>query len=455
MSFPRFATSRFFPVLAFLILGAGLCVWLVPMEMKAVEQQFLGFPDSDVTSHRLRPFVLGGLCFLPALTAAIYALCGTLDRYVFRQFLGIFAICLTTLYLIWLLIDLTDKIGDFVSSGHVTKTILLFYGIRLPSVLLLLLPYSLLLSLLYALGKLSAQQEIVAMIQTGRGVLRISRVLILSGLLCVLLGLGLNFHWGPIAEGTVDEILDAATGKKPTKATQVLFRNPDDRRLWMIGAFPPDYQLGEPLDDVEVTLTDDRRQLAARLSASRAWWDREQRHWTFENAVMGRYPNGQAPEFVRFDTPLVVRSWSETPWQLIKPGLSPAFLGVPDLNTWLTSSAAARNGADPSPYMTQWHYRWAMPFSCLVTVLLATPLGIHFSRRGSVGGVFCAVVFSASMLLTSTVVLAFGESGKLHPMVAAWLPNLLFTALGLYLFRRRIIGRPIYQSFRNLFPGGS
>lgn len=451
MSFLRIATSRIILVLALLAMGVALCAWLVPMEMRAVEEQFLGFPDSDVTMHQLRPVVLAGLCFMPALTALIYSFCGTLDRYIFRQFLVIFGVCLSTLYLIWLLIDLADKIGDFASSSHVIKTILLFYGTRLPSVLLLLLPYCLLFALLYALGKLSAQREIIAMIQSGRGVLRLSRVLIISGLLCVLFGLGLNFHWGPISEGTVDDILDEATGKKPTEATQVLFRNPDKHRLWMIGAFPPDYQNGEPLDDVEVTITDDREQLVSRLFANRARWSRENRQWTFEGAVLGIYQTGRAPAFQRLTTPLVIDSWSETPWQLIKPGLSPAHLGVPDLQTWLAANAVLHSSADPAPYLTQWHYRWALPFSCLVTVLLATPLGVYFSRRGSVGGVFFAVVLSAFMLLTGTVVLAFGESGMLHPALAAWLPNLFFSLIGIYLFHRRITGRPIYHPIRKLF----
>ncbi len=87
-------------------------------------------------------------------------------------------------------------------------------------------------------------------------------------------------------------------------------------------------------------------------------------------------------------------------------------------------------------------------------MLLATPLAIHFSRRGPGGGIFLAVVLSALMLLVSNIVLAFGEAGTLRPALAAWLPNIAFTLLGIDLFRRRITGRPIYHSLRKLLPGG-
>jgi lipopolysaccharide export LptBFGC system permease protein LptF len=90
-----------------------------------------------------------------------------------------------------------------------------------------------------------------------------------------------------------------------------------------------------------------------------------------------------------------------------------------------------------------------------VTVLLATPLAIHFSRRGPGGGIFLAVVLSALMLLLSSIVLAVGEAGIIHPVAAAWLPNIAFALLAVYLYHRRITGRPIYHLLRRLLPGGA
>ena len=55
------------------------------------------------------------------------------------------------------------------------------------------------------------------------------------------------------------------------------------------------------------------------------------------------------------------------------------------------------------------------------------------------------------MLFISTITLALGESGSLLPVLAAWLPNITFAGIGLYLYHRRITGRPIYQSIKTLF----
>jgi LPS export ABC transporter permease LptG len=434
--------------------GAALCAFLVPREMRAVEEQLLGFPDSHVSSQKVRPLVIAAVCLLPAIGSLLYALGGMLDRYITRQFAGIFGVCLSALVMIWLLVDINDNLSEFRDSKNVLLTIAHFYLARSPAILLLLLPYSMLLALIYSLGKLSRDREIVAMIQSGRGVLRITRPMIIAGVWSSLFCLGLNYHWAPAAEGNKDAILMAARGLPVSEAADVLFLNPDQRRLWMVGSFPVNYEKGAPLLDVDITTTHENHSLRSRLSAKRALWDRESRHWTFEQAVIGRHQPGEPTVFQTPLVPVVRKGWSETPWQLIKPGLSAEYLGIPALNAWLSGAGHHLASADPAPYRTQWHYRLALPFTCLVTVLLATPLSIHFSRRGAGGSVFIAVVLSALMLLLSSVTLALGESATIPAPLAAWLPNILFCLLGLYLYQRRIAGRPIYQVLRRLTPGG-
>lgn len=444
---------RFLLPLVLAAVGALLCWVLVPMETEDVRQQLAGFPDSDHFTNSMRPVVIAILCFLPALAGLLYVLGDLMDRYIVREFVSIFAICLGALVLIWLIMDLNDKIGDFRDSGNLASTLFHFYASRSPAVLLLLMPYSLLLSLLYSLGKLSGSREIIAMIQSGRGVVRITLPLLIAGTLFSLFCVGLNYHWAPVAEGSVDQA-DAASGSgKHPQASNVLFLNPAERRLWKIGIFPKNYHTGVPLQDVEIITTGDDQSLETKLNASEAGWDRATRRWTFTGATLTQFTPGKPADIESLPGPLVMKHWEETPFQLIKPGLSAAFLGIPGLSTWLQSNARNGQFASPAPYLTQWHYRWALPFSCLVTVLLATPLAIHFSRRGAGGGVFLAVVLSGLMLLVSSISVALGESGTLRPAVAAWLPNAGFALLGLYLYRRRITGKPIYLLLRRLLPG--
>ena len=80
--------------------------------------------------------------------------------------------------------------------------------------------------------------------------------------------------------------------------------------------------------------------------------------------------------------------------------------------------------------------------------------GIVFSRRGLGGGVSIALFLSAGMLFSSSFFLTFGEAGHMPPILAAWATNIIFALVAIYLFNRRITGRPIYESIKKLIPGG-
>lgn len=444
-NFPRWLL----PVLLFTI-GVIAASILFPSEQMAVRDQFSGFPDSHIFSNSIRPYILGFLCFMPAIAAFAYMSGTTFDRYLSRQFISIFLICLGALFAIWLLLDLNDNLGDFKGAAKKTQSILLFYLYRAPAILLVLLPYTLLLALIYGLGKFSKSNEIIAMIQSGTGIVRVSAPLIFAGFWSSALLLGLNYHWAPHAEGMRSALIAEAKGLPILQAKNVLYRDPDSHRLWMVGAFPENFVKGEALENVEVTTMHEDQTIKTRMSSPSASYNRGTRQWTFENPLIARFTKGEAPAFTQMDTPLVRKTWGETPAQIIKPGLEVEYLGIPELSTWLSSPMALQPTSNRSAYLTHWHYRWALPLTCLVTVLLAAPLSIHFARRGAGSGIFLAIVLSMLMLFISSITLALGEAAVVPPLLAAWLPNIVFSLLGLYLYRRRVTGRPIYQSVLRL-----
>jgi len=437
------------PLIA-LVLGGIAAAVLFPMEQEAVKDHLEGFPDAHVFAHSLRPWIIAFLCLMPAIAATAYGLGSTFDRYLARQFAGIFLICLAALFGLWLLLDLNDNLSDFKSSANRFLSVLAFYGYRSPAILLVILPYALLLALIYGLGKFSKSNEIIAMIQSGTGIVRVSAPLVFAGLWCSAFLLGLNYHWAPHAEGKRGEMVARANGWPIYDAKNVLYRDPASQRLWMVGTFPENFRQGGYLDNVEVTTLNPDNSLSTRMTSPRAWWNRAKREWTFEEPTVARFTAGESPEFESMDEPMIRKSWNETPSQIIKPGLSVEYLGIPDISSWLASPLAKQAVSNQPSYLTHWHYRWALPLTCVVTVLLAAPLSIHFTRRGSGSGIFLAVLLSVLMIFFSSVALALGEAALIPPLLAAWLPNMAFALLGLWLFHRRVTGRPIYQSFKRL-----
>lgn len=456
---PSHSMRRFLPALILTIVGISLAVMLASREAAVVSDHLIGFPDDDRTVHLLRPTVLSALCLVPALAALYYGLVGSLDRYLIRSFMGAFTLCFTALFSIWLIGDLTENLSDFRKSGNTFRFMGMYYGAAFPKFFVDFAPFGLLLAMLYSLGKLSRGQEIVSIIQTGRGVARLITPLIVMGFMVGLVCLGFNYRWAPAAEAYHDDLLEEAQMGFLSRARNVVYFTEDNRRLWLIGGFPYNYHQGEPLKHIIVRSFTDEGSPEWRLQAERAEWDHRTDNWLFHGVskwdLTSQLDVKESPIAPQRDLdlpdPYIVEGWSETPWQLIKPGLKAEELGIPGLYSWLVQNRQS-DWVNKKQFLTQWHYRWAQPGICLAIVLLAAPLGIVFSRRGAVGGVALAIFMCAGMMFSSTVFLSLGESGHMPPMWAAWGTNILASIVALILIQRRLVGRPIYQTLRKLIP---
>ena len=83
---------------------------------------------------------------------------------------------------------------------------------------------------------------------------------------------------------------------------------------------------------------------------------------------------------------------------------------------------------------TVWLYRkLAFPFVTLVMALIAIPFAITTGRQGAMYGIGIGVALAVVYWTMATVFTAIGSGGLLTPVLAAWAPNLLFSAGAAYL----------------------
>jgi lipopolysaccharide export system permease protein len=92
-----------------------------------------------------------------------------------------------------------------------------------------------------------------------------------------------------------------------------------------------------------------------------------------------------------------------------------------------------KTGKDTTSYEVELHKRYAVPFTCIVFALIGVPLGIQPHRSGrSYGFILSILILLAYYIsLTASEILAMR---KIMPAYSAgWIPNLLFSGLGIYL----------------------
>src|SRR5215471_920952 len=343
-----------------------------------------------------------------------------LDRYVIRNFVQVYLYCIAGFTSIWLIFDVSDNISSFIDNHIPLLMVVRYYATQIPQVFIILLPVALLLSLLFALGRMSRANEIVSMLTAGVS---------LPSVLLPLIGIGLLTVAASMARNIQGQV----------------FRNRTDLRTW----FVQNVRLGDNMfNNVQVLQQDAKDNIVMGYSAARAYYRPETKTWDLENVRLAYYDAAGNITKEEFRPELRIEHWSETPFRLSSANVQAESLSVPELREYLHFNA----DFPPTllaPFRTHFQYRLALPWTCLVVVCIAAPLGIGYSRRGVLSSVAAAVVLVFSNNFLVHLFLALGEGDRVPAWIAAWTPNILFAGIGLYLLYLRASNReaPSFNPF--------
>ncbi|MGI8432564.1 MAG: LptF/LptG family permease [Chthoniobacterales bacterium] len=376
-----------------------------------------------------------------------------LDRYIIRSFLQPYAYCILGFLSIWLIFDLSDNSSQIFDQRTSFGAVANFYAGQIPQVLVILLPVSLLLALLFSLGRMSRANEIVSMLTAGVSVPRVALPLLLIGLLTTAATFALNYSLAAHAERARKAFFDEInrSGQPERQITGQVFRNRTDDRTWFIARFKPG---ANEFDGVQIVQQDEDQNIIRNYLASRAVYDPAEKSWNLRQGKVVNYDKVGNITDERIVGALKIEGWSETPYRLSSANVRPEFLGIGELDDYLRFNSDFPEQL-LAPFRTQLQYRWALPWTCFVVAIMATALGIGFSRRGILSSVAAAILLVFSMNFLTHLFLALGEGDRVSPLVAAWTPNILFLLIGLYLLRLRATNRdaPSFNPFtlwRNL-----
>jgi lipopolysaccharide export system permease protein len=94
-------------------------------------------------------------------------------------------------------------------------------------------------------------------------------------------------------------------------------------------------------------------------------------------------------------------------------------------------------GQDTLKMKVELYAKTALPFACLIFMLLGAPLGLNPQRKSNAIG----VGFSLLIIMMYYMIMALGEwmgiINLLPPIMAAWLPNTVIGLLGIYLLLQK------------------
>ena len=447
--------QRNLPAVVLFVLGAMLAAFLVPSELEQMQWEVPGMPDSYPIEQMCRPVFLGLLCFLPFIGALGYSFMGTMDRYMSRNFISYFLMCTLILLLIYILADFTENMERFRSRfDDPVIQALRFYGSQLPMFLYQILPYTLMMGTMWCLSKLSGTCEITGMMQSGRSLLRLCMpVFYFSAIISLVYGI-FGFHWAP--NGSLyRQIILKQEKMEDGSAPSLIYKSESFGRIWRVENPPSLSNPGAPLRNVVIEQFDKSSRLVRQYAVKSARWNKQDATWKLTDV----YIRDISPAYVRPGDDQYVAEmtcdFGEKPYQIISPGAGGRIdaMGTSMLYEFIKSGAGSRE--DRCKKRTEWHVRIARIFSCIVLVLLAIPSSVTFQRRGTMKGIGIAVILAAFMLFLYRVFPSLGEAGLIQAWISAWIPNVLYIIIAIYIFRKNLAHRSFREWFQARMRGES
>ena len=366
-----------------------------------------------------------------------------LDRYLFRELLAPLAYCLGGFLIFWISFDAFKSLSEFQDDKLHLADVVEYYLAMLPELVVTVLPIALLLALLYALTHHARHNEITAMRAAGISLWRVCLPYLIVGILAGIALFVLNEGCVPHSTVWVRHILNRHVQRREDLEAQNRFTdfvNTREHRSWHFSEYH--IKTTEMLNPIVIWNLPDGSM--RQLKADRAIHTNGM--WTFFGAKEFEQVSTNAPLLPSLQVSyLPMPEFDETPKQILSEIKINNYQGVSvlhqtdiplaDLVAYLRLHPDLSR-ADSSRLLTELHARLAAPWTCLVVVLIAIPFGTVSGRRNLFVGVAGSIFICFAYLVIQKVSLALGSTGHMPPWLAAWLPNLVFGATGLWMTAR-------------------
>jgi len=351
-----------------------------------------------------------------------------LDKYVLREFALYTAMGLSVLVFIWLVVDVFEKMDTFIDHDASLEVILLYYLHSLPMVLILVMPTSLLLGCLMALGQLSRHREIIAMRTSGLSLSRIYAPIFAFSVLMSVVSFALGGFALPHSTGRQKELWEYDIMGRPRPSAEQRLN------VHYIGSggrvyFIKRYDVGRKVMKGVVVQDFEGEKLVRRIDASRAAWDGNK--WIFITGYVRTFgPEGEKAESFKARP---FPELEEKPEDFAKEEKSTEEMNI--VQHWRHIQKVARSGGVTQKLRVEFHTKIAFPFANFIVVLIGAALSGAVTKGGVAIG--SGLALSVSFLYYGFIRAgeALGNSGTLPPPAAAWIGNAFFFVLGLYLLR--------------------
>ncbi|WP_407526876.1 LptF/LptG family permease [Lacibacter sp. MH-610] len=357
-----------------------------------------------------------------------------LDAYILKFFMKTFFFSLFLFAVITIAVDASEKAEDFIRSGLGISDIAGKYYLGfLPHMISLLFPVFVLIAVVFFTSRLAARSEVVAILSTGVSLRRFLFPYWVGGIFLALL-LGVSNHFlvpvaNKIRTDFEERYIDMGAINNPSaQYINNLHLRVDTFTYAGFRSFDTSSKVGQGFFLEKIR----DNKVYYNLRSEMITWDTAKKQWRLENGIE-RTINGMNETVKKVDTTYLNIGYK--PIDLAYDDHLKDKLRTPRLARFIKQEEM-RGSETVNELKFERYRRDAYAISVIVMTMIAAILASRKVRGGSGLHLALAFIIGVTFIVFDKFSMVFSTKGNFPPVIAAWLPCVLFAGLAFWLYKR-------------------
>lgn len=351
-----------------------------------------------------------------------------IDIYIIKKFLGTYFFAIIIIISIAIIFDISEKVEDFIEKSAPLKAIVFDYYLNwIPYFANLFSSLFTFIAVIFFTSKMAYNTEIIAILSSGVSFRRLMLPYFISALIIAILSFLLMAYIIPPAN-IIRKDFEYKYIKNPIRNT-----DKDIHRQIKPGVFiyMKSYNVS---NDVGYKFAMERFEngvLKSKLISDYIKWDTTLSKWTIHNYYIRDIDslNEKITTGSKIDTAL-----NMYPEEFKRMQNFTETMNLPQLNNYLKQQYM--QGADNVvEILIDKYQRFAFPFATFILTLIGVSLSSRKIRGGIGMHIGFGLLLSFSYILFMRFTTMFSISGTMNPLLAVWLPNILYAIISIFLYR--------------------
>jgi lipopolysaccharide export system permease protein len=352
-----------------------------------------------------------------------------IDLYIIRKFLGTFVYSIALILAIAVIFDLSEKIDDFIESAAPAREVIIDYYLNfIPYFAVLFSSLFTFISVIFFTSKMAYNTEIIAILSSGVSFRRMLLPYMISASIITAFAWSLSNFVIPRATKVKLEFEEKYIHKRPMTFTRKnIHKQIEPGTFIYMESYSNASKTGYNFSIEKF----DSGRLVSKLMADQITWDTAHDAWTMKRFYIRDY-NGireSIREGSTRDTVLRI-----APEDFTRRLNAVEAMSFRELNQFIDVSRM-QGETNLTAYLIERYKRTAFPFATFILTLIGVTVSSKKVRGGIGAQLGAGLGISFSYILFMQFSSQFAIGGSLPPLLAVWMPNLIFAVIALFLLR--------------------